>query len=177
LRWRCAWYEGAVWTKDKLAPKLWLKELRLSTLTMVKGDTDLKGKRLLSRRQLTLWSTVNVKGMNVILSRLCHVLINRWTVTPYYSRWLVITPASLPFFYLQSSRRYKYNIITGCLFMFIKKEINNLMIWNDCLYSFYVSYVFIQIFTYWNDEGMSFMTFVWRSLYSKGDNVLKDKCL
>jgi hypothetical protein len=34
--------------KDELAPKLWLKELRLSMLTMVKGETDLKGKRLLS---------------------------------------------------------------------------------------------------------------------------------
>jgi hypothetical protein len=48
--------------KDKLAPKLWLKELRLSTLMIVKGETDLKGKRLLSPRQLALWSTVKCQG-------------------------------------------------------------------------------------------------------------------
>jgi hypothetical protein len=48
--------------KDKLALKLWLKKLRLSTLTMVKGETDLKGKRLLSPRQLALWSTVKCQG-------------------------------------------------------------------------------------------------------------------
>jgi hypothetical protein len=48
LRWRCAYYEGVVWRKDKLAPKLWLKELRLGTTTMVKGETDLKEKRLFS---------------------------------------------------------------------------------------------------------------------------------
>jgi hypothetical protein len=62
--------------KDKLALKMWLKELRLNTLTMVKGETDLRGKRLLSPRQLTLWPTVNVKDMNVISSRLRHVPIN-----------------------------------------------------------------------------------------------------
>jgi hypothetical protein len=37
----------------------------------------LKGKRLLSPRQLALWSIVNVKDMNVISSRLRHVPINR----------------------------------------------------------------------------------------------------
>jgi hypothetical protein len=63
--------------KDKLAPKLWLKELWLSTLTMVKGETDLKGKRVLRPRQLALWSTVNVKDMNVISSRLRPMPINR----------------------------------------------------------------------------------------------------
>jgi hypothetical protein len=63
--------------KDKLAPKLWLKELRLSTLMMVKGETDLKGKRLLSPRHLALWSIVNVKDVNVISSRLRPMPINR----------------------------------------------------------------------------------------------------
>jgi hypothetical protein len=77
LRIRCAWYEGAVWRKDKLAPKLWLKKLRLSTRTMVKDITDLKKKRLLSPRRLALWSTVNVGDMNVILCRLRPVPINR----------------------------------------------------------------------------------------------------
>jgi hypothetical protein len=60
-----------------LAPKLWPKELRFSTMTMVKGETELKEKRLLNPQQLALWSTVKVRDMNVILCRLRHVLINR----------------------------------------------------------------------------------------------------
>jgi hypothetical protein len=63
--------------KEKLAPELRLKKLRLSARTMVEDETDLKGKRLLSPRQLALWLTVNVRDMNVILSRLCRVPINR----------------------------------------------------------------------------------------------------
>jgi hypothetical protein len=43
----------------------------------MKGETDLKEKRLLSPRQLALWSTVNIRDMNVILPRLRHVPINR----------------------------------------------------------------------------------------------------
>jgi hypothetical protein len=69
--------KGAIWRKDELAPKLCLKKLRLSTMTMLKDETDLKEKRLLSPRQLALWSTVNVRDMNVIVSRLCPVPINR----------------------------------------------------------------------------------------------------
>jgi hypothetical protein len=30
---------------------------------------------------------------------------------------------------------------------------------------------------YWDDEGMSSMTFVWRLLYPKGDNASKDEGL
>jgi hypothetical protein len=43
----------------------------------VKDETDLKEKRWLSPRQLALWSTVNIGDMNVILSRLRPVAINR----------------------------------------------------------------------------------------------------
>jgi hypothetical protein len=39
--------------------------------------TDLKGKRLSSPRWIVLNSIVNIKGMNVILHRLCPVPINR----------------------------------------------------------------------------------------------------
>jgi hypothetical protein len=56
---------------------MWLKELQLSTLTMVKGETDLRGKRLPSPQQFALWLIVNVKDMNVISSRLRPVPINR----------------------------------------------------------------------------------------------------
>jgi hypothetical protein len=69
--------KGATWMKDGLVPKLWMEKLRLSTKTTIKNETDLKGKRLLSPRQLTFWLIVNVKDMNVILHRLCPVPINR----------------------------------------------------------------------------------------------------
>jgi hypothetical protein len=49
------------------------------------------------------------------------------------------------------------------------------MIWNDYSYSLCVSNVSVYIPAYWNDEGMSFMAFVWRSLYSKGNNASKDE--
>jgi hypothetical protein len=43
----------------------------------MKDETDLKEKRRLSPRQLALWSIVNIGDMNVILSRLHPVPINR----------------------------------------------------------------------------------------------------
>jgi hypothetical protein len=46
-------------------------------MAMIKGETDLKEKILFSPRRFALWSTVNVKDMNVILFRLCPVPINR----------------------------------------------------------------------------------------------------
>ena len=36
-------------------------------------------------------------------------------------------------------------------------------------------HVSIYIFANWNDEGTPFLTFVWRSLYPKGDNASKDE--
>jgi hypothetical protein len=69
--------KGAIWKKDEPAPKLWMEKLRLSTRTVVENETDLKGKRLLSPRQLTFWLTTNVRDMNVILPRLRPVSINR----------------------------------------------------------------------------------------------------
>jgi hypothetical protein len=56
---------------------MWLKELRLSTMTKVEDGTELKEKRLFSPRQLTLWPLLNVRDMNVILPRLRPVPINR----------------------------------------------------------------------------------------------------
>ena len=149
-----------------------MEKLRLSTRTVVENETNLKGKRLLSPRQLTFWLRLNVRDMNVILPKLCPVPINRWTVTPHCSCWIVIALASFLLSYLLSSRRYKYNIniidVCSCLY---NKNMNSLMIWNDCSYSLRVSYVSVYILAYWNDEGTSFMTFVRRSLYPKGDNV------
>jgi hypothetical protein len=39
----------------------------------------------------------------------------------------------------------------------------------------HVSYVLSSINIYCDDEGASFMTFVQRSLYPKGDNASKDE--
>jgi hypothetical protein len=40
---------------------------------------------------------------------------------------------------------------------------------------FHVSYDSLFIFLYHDDEGTSFMTFVRRSLYHKGNNASKDE--
>jgi hypothetical protein len=69
--------KGVIWKKNEPAPKLWMEKLRLSTRMVVENETDLKGKRLLSPRQLTFWLTVNVRDMNIILPRLRPVPINR----------------------------------------------------------------------------------------------------
>jgi hypothetical protein len=42
---------------------------------------------------------------------------------------------------------------------------------------FYVSYASSFIIIYYDDEGSSFMTFVRRSLYPKGNNASKDEGL
>jgi hypothetical protein len=39
----------------------------------------------------------------------------------------------------------------------------------------YISHASSFINVYYDDEGTSFMTFVRRSLYSKGNNTLKDE--
>jgi hypothetical protein len=39
----------------------------------------------------------------------------------------------------------------------------------------YISYASSFINIYCDHEGMSFMTFVWRSLYPKGNNASKDE--
>jgi hypothetical protein len=83
--------------------------------TAEKG-TDLKGKRLFSPRWIIFKSIVNIKGMNVILHMMRPMHINRWTVPPYCSCWLVLARASRLYFHLLSGRRYKCNPM---LFLFI----------------------------------------------------------
>jgi len=61
--------------------------------------TDLKGKGLSSPHRFVYKSIVNVKGMTVISHRLRPVPINRWTVPPYCSRWLVLAFASRLYFF------------------------------------------------------------------------------
>jgi hypothetical protein len=69
--------KGAIWNKDGPIPKMWMEKLRLSTKTAMDNETDLKEKRLLSPRQLTIWLIVNIRDMNVSLPRLRPVPINR----------------------------------------------------------------------------------------------------
>ena len=141
---------------------------------MAKKGTDLKGKRLFSPHIVVHKSIVNMKGMNVISHKLCPVPINRWTVPPYYSRWLVLTRALHLYFCLLSSRRYKCNSI---LFLFIHVYIIRTYKWCYMIIHVisHVSYASSFINVNCDDEGMSFMTFVWRSLYPKGNNVSKDE--
>jgi hypothetical protein len=89
---------------------------------MAEKGTDLEGKRLSSPRWVVNKSIVNMKGMNVNLHRLRPVPINRWTILPYCSRWLVLACASRLYFYLLSSRRYKCNPV---LFLYIHDYIIN----------------------------------------------------
>jgi hypothetical protein len=45
--------KGVTWKKDGPVSKLWMEKLRLSAKMTMENETDLKGKRLLSPRQLT----------------------------------------------------------------------------------------------------------------------------
>jgi hypothetical protein len=58
-------------------PKLWPKKLRLSITTKVEDGTDLKEKRILNPWQLALLLAVKVRDINVTLSGLRPMLINR----------------------------------------------------------------------------------------------------
>jgi hypothetical protein len=44
--------KGVVWKKDESVSKLWMTKLRLSAKTVMENETDLKGKRLFSPRQI-----------------------------------------------------------------------------------------------------------------------------
>jgi hypothetical protein len=110
--------------------------------------------------------------MNVISQRLCPVPINRWIVPPYCSRWLVFTRTSHSDSHLLSSRRYKCNSI---LSMFIHDYIIKMFEWYHMIIHVFMCHMIMLSIVYWDDEGTSFMTFVWRSLYPKGNNASKDE--
>jgi hypothetical protein len=65
--------ESMVETKVDAVPKLHARELWLND----RKRNQFKGKRLSSPRWIVLKSILNIKGMNVILHRMCHVPINR----------------------------------------------------------------------------------------------------
>jgi hypothetical protein len=70
--------------------------------------------------------------MNVILLELRPMPINRSTVPPYCSRWIVIALASLQLFYLLASRRYhcNMNIVNAYLYL-LKLIINKSLIYDN----------------------------------------------
>jgi hypothetical protein len=114
------------------------------------------------------------RGHKYNFDRAASVPINRWTVPPYCSHGLVFARASRLDFYLLSSRRYKCNSI---LFLFIHDDIIKIYWWCHMIIHVisHVSYAPSFINIYCDDEGTSFMTFVRRSLYHKGNNASKDE--
>jgi hypothetical protein len=138
-------------------------------ITTKKG-TDLKGKRLFRPRWTTLKSLANVKGMDVILHGLCPVPINRWTVPLYCSRWLVLIFASRLYFHFLSSQWYECNsVLSSFIYDYIIRNVYDDVIRLFTLsLMFYMSHpplIYLYIYICWNDEGISFITFVRRSLY------------
>jgi hypothetical protein len=89
------------WSRRRLM-LLWSYAQRSFGSAARKGS-DLKGIRLSSPRWIVLKSLVNIKGMNVILHRLCVVPIDRWTIPTYCSCWLVFARSSRLDFYLRVS--------------------------------------------------------------------------
>jgi hypothetical protein len=139
-----------------------------------KRGTDLKMKRQIRPRRITIELLANVKGMNVILHGLRPLPINRWTVLPYCSRWLGIRflHHACTFAFLQTEGTF---IICYCWYGNANK--NKLIIMFKCLcYFSYLAYEFFFII-YCAYEGFSFTTFVRNSLYPKGNNVSKDEGL
>jgi hypothetical protein len=65
--------ESRVRTKVEPAPKLCTRKLRLNS----RKRNRLKEEKVFSPRQIVLNSILNMKGVNVILHRLCPVPINR----------------------------------------------------------------------------------------------------
>jgi hypothetical protein len=86
----------------------------------------------------------------------------RWIVPPYYSRWIVIALASTP-----SNKPKVCNVNLVIVHECIMKYI---CVFADELHSLFLCTLIIM-----NDKGMIFMTFVWRSLYPRGDNALEDE--
>jgi hypothetical protein len=82
--------------------------------------------------------------------------------------------ASRLYFYLLSSRRYICNLISFLFFHDNRIEMS-LQLYIIVHVISYVSYISSFINVYCDDEGMSSMTFVRRSLYPKGSNASRDE--
>jgi hypothetical protein len=134
--------------------------------------TDLKMKRHIRPRRITIELLANVKGMNVILHGLRSLPINRWTVLPYCSRWLGIR-------FLHHACTLTFRQAEGtfiiCYCGYGNTNKNKLMIMFIlffCILYMNLSSSFIVL-----TKVFFFTTFVRNSLYPKGNNVLKDEGL
>ena len=72
--------------------------------------TDLKMKRQIIPRRITIELLINVKGMNVILHGLRSLPINRWTVLLFTLTWHSLFASRL-YLYSPSNRRYIYSLL------------------------------------------------------------------
>ena len=137
-----------------------------------KRGTDLKMKSQIRPQRITIELLINVKGINVILHGLRPVPINRWTVFPYYSRWLGIrfshhactftfrqTEGTFIIYYSGYDNANKNKLVIISILFFI------LRIW-------ILPYYLLSLRRFF-----PFITFVRNSLYPKGHNVLKDEGL
>ena len=96
-----------IMTKDKVITK----PCRKASARQQKRGTDLKMKRQIRPRRITIELLANVKGMDVIVHGLCPLPINRWIVLPYCSRGLDIRSTSRLYSYFPSRRRYICNLL------------------------------------------------------------------
>jgi hypothetical protein len=105
------------------------------------------------------------------------VPINRWTVTPYCSRWIVIALASFPFSHLLASRRYHCNMnIVNTYSYLMKIMINGLLIYsNYYLYSFVFFCIPLLscLYSCLHDKMMK----VWPSWPSSEDHYIREEIM
>jgi hypothetical protein len=83
--------------------------------TNVKHGAESKRKRLVNAWWFMLRLCAHVKVINVFLLGLCPVPINRWTIPPYCSRWIIIALVSTP------SNNWRYQCNMNLIHMFIMK--------------------------------------------------------
>jgi hypothetical protein len=162
------------WSWRRLSP---LRSYAQRSFGSITGkETDLKGKRLSSPHRFFYKPIVNVKGMTVISHRLRPVPINRWIVPPVlFTLTCTCFCVTFVLFCLLTSRRYLCNSI---LLLLLHDDImnnNELIILYDSLCCFICHMLLLLFNVYCDDEGISFTTFVWRSLYPKGNNASKDE--
>ena len=132
-------------------------------------ETDLKMKRQIRPRGITIELLINVKGMNVILHGLHPVPINRWTELSSCSRWLDIR-------FMHHACTFTFRQTEGtfiiCYFGYDNANNNKLMIISILFFVFHIWILLYHLLCLLRFS--SFITFVRNSLCPKGHNVLKD---
>jgi hypothetical protein len=143
---------------------------RKASVWRQKRGTDLKMKSQIRPRRIIIELLINVKGINVILHGLRPAPINRWTVSPYCSRWLGIH-------FLHHACTFTFHQSEGtfimCFYEFDSK--NKLMIIFVLLFVFHICVLLHHLSNL--RRFFSLVTFVQNSLYPKGHNVHKDEGL